>query len=67
VDAALAASVFHSGAIVISELKRQLRESGIEVRPAEAHRVAPTKAAGTMGAPSAAAGSTAAPSTGRTS
>jgi cyclase len=35
VDAALAASVFHSGAIVISELKRHLRDSGIEVRPAE--------------------------------
>ena len=33
VDAALAASVFHSGAIVISELKRELRTSGIEVRP----------------------------------
>jgi imidazole glycerol-phosphate synthase subunit HisF len=33
VDAALAASVFHSGAIVISELKRDLRVAGIEVRP----------------------------------
>jgi cyclase len=33
VDAALAASVFHSGAIVIGELKRQLRADGIEVRP----------------------------------
>jgi imidazole glycerol-phosphate synthase subunit HisF len=33
VDAALAASVFHSGAIVISELKRDLRAAGIEVRP----------------------------------
>jgi len=36
VDAALAASVFHSGAIVISELKRELRAAGIEVRPADA-------------------------------
>jgi imidazole glycerol phosphate synthase subunit HisF len=34
VDAALAASVFHSGAIIISELKRELRAVGIEVRPA---------------------------------
>ncbi len=33
VDAALAASVFHSGAIVISDLKRDLRAAGIEVRP----------------------------------
>ena len=33
VDAALAASVFHSGAIVIRDLKRELRDSGIEVRP----------------------------------
>jgi cyclase len=33
VDAALAASVFHSGAIVIRELKRELRVGGIEVRP----------------------------------
>ena len=33
VDAALAASVFHSGAIAIGELKRQLRGAGIEVRP----------------------------------
>ena len=33
VDAALAASVFHSGTIVISELKRELRAAGIEVRP----------------------------------
>ena len=33
VDAALAASVFHSGAIVITELKRALRAAGIEVRP----------------------------------
>ena len=36
VDAALAASVFHSGAIAISELKRALRAAGIEVRPAAA-------------------------------
>jgi cyclase len=33
VDAALAASVFHSGEIAIPELKRQLRAQGIEVRP----------------------------------
>jgi cyclase len=33
VDAALAASVFHSGAINIGDLKRQLRADGIEVRP----------------------------------
>ena len=33
VDAALAASVFHSGAIVVRELKRDLRAAGIEVRP----------------------------------
>jgi imidazole glycerol-phosphate synthase subunit HisF len=33
VDAALAASVFHSGAIIISDLKRDLRTAGIEVRP----------------------------------
>lgn len=32
VDAALAASVFHSGAIAIPELKRFLRERGVEVR-----------------------------------
>jgi cyclase len=32
VDAALAASVFHSGAIAIPELKRALRGQGIEVR-----------------------------------
>jgi imidazole glycerol-phosphate synthase subunit HisF len=32
VDAALAASVFHSGAICIGDLKRQLRRDGIEVR-----------------------------------
>ncbi len=31
-DAALAASVFHSGAIAIPDLKRQLRADGIEVR-----------------------------------
>ena len=33
VDAALAASVFHSGAIAIPDLKRALRSAGIEVRP----------------------------------
>jgi cyclase len=33
VDAALAASVFHSGEIAIPVLKRQLRAEGIEVRP----------------------------------
>ena len=32
VDATLAASVFHSGAIAIPDLKRELRERGIEVR-----------------------------------
>ncbi len=32
-DAALAASVFHSGAIAIGDLKRRLRAAGIEVRP----------------------------------
>jgi imidazole glycerol-phosphate synthase subunit HisF len=32
VDAALAASVFHSGDIAIPDLKRQLRANGIEVR-----------------------------------
>lgn len=32
VDAALAASVFHSGQIAIPALKRELREAGIEVR-----------------------------------
>jgi cyclase len=33
VDAALAASVFHSGAIVIRDLKATLLAAGIEVRP----------------------------------
>ena len=33
VDAALAASVFHSGAIVIRDLKAGLLEAGVEVRP----------------------------------
>jgi len=33
VDAALAASVFHSGAIAITDLKRELRAAGIQVRP----------------------------------
>jgi imidazole glycerol-phosphate synthase subunit HisF len=32
VDAALAASVFHSGSIAIGDLKRHLRATGIEVR-----------------------------------
>ena len=32
VDAALAASVFHSGALAIPNLKRGLRDAGIEVR-----------------------------------
>jgi cyclase len=32
VDAALAASVFHSGAIAIPDLKRELDAAGIEVR-----------------------------------
>jgi imidazole glycerol-phosphate synthase subunit HisF len=32
VDAALAASVFHSGAIAIGDLKRELRTAGIEMR-----------------------------------
>ena len=35
VDAALAASVFHSGAIRIGELKRELRYAGIAVRPTD--------------------------------
>ncbi|HEY5263416.1 MAG TPA: imidazole glycerol phosphate synthase subunit HisF [Steroidobacteraceae bacterium] len=33
VDAALAASVFHSGEIAIPDLKKRLRAGGIEVRP----------------------------------
>jgi imidazole glycerol-phosphate synthase subunit HisF len=33
VDAALAASVFHTGAIAIPDLKRELRTVGIEIRP----------------------------------
>jgi cyclase len=33
VDAALAASVFHSGEITIPDLKKRLRADGIEVRP----------------------------------
>jgi cyclase len=32
-DAALAASVFHTGAIAIPDLKRALRGAGIEIRP----------------------------------
>jgi cyclase len=35
VDAALAASVFHSGEIGIPELKRELRNTGIPVRLAD--------------------------------
>ena len=35
VDAALAASVFHSGSIRIPELKRELRYAGIPVRPTD--------------------------------
>jgi imidazole glycerol-phosphate synthase subunit HisF len=35
VDAALAASVFHSGAIRIPELKRELRYAGVPVRPTD--------------------------------
>ena len=33
VDAALAASVFHSGEIAIPDLKKRLRADGVEVRP----------------------------------
>jgi cyclase len=33
VDAALAASVFHSGALNIGDLKRALRAAGVEARP----------------------------------
>jgi cyclase len=33
VDAALAASVFHTGAIAIPDLKRALRAAAIDVRP----------------------------------
>jgi imidazole glycerol-phosphate synthase subunit HisF len=33
VDAALAASVFHTGAIGIADLKRELRAAGVEIRP----------------------------------
>ena len=33
VDAALAASVFHSGALTIVDLKRALLEAGVEIRP----------------------------------
>jgi cyclase len=33
VDAALAASVFHSGELAIPNLRRELRLQGIEVRP----------------------------------
>lgn len=37
VDAALAASVFHSGSIAIPDLKRQLAAAGIVVRPENSH------------------------------
>ena len=33
VDAALAASVFHTGVISIPQLKRELRAAGIAIRP----------------------------------
>ena len=33
VDATLAASVFHSGAIAIPDLKRELTKAGIAIRP----------------------------------
>jgi imidazole glycerol-phosphate synthase subunit HisF len=39
VDAALAASVFHSGSIRIPELKRELRYAGIPVRPSDLEAV----------------------------
>ncbi len=35
VDAALAASVFHSGALAIPDLKRELASAGVAVRPTE--------------------------------
>jgi cyclase len=37
VDGALAASVFHSSAIPIPDLKRFLTEAGIQIRPVETH------------------------------
>jgi len=39
VDAALAASVFHSGEIRIAELKRELKAAGIPVRPPDGSNV----------------------------
>jgi len=39
VDGALAASVFHSGAIHIAELKEYLRSEAIEMRPSSASRI----------------------------
>jgi cyclase len=33
VDAALAASVFHSGSLAIADLKASLRAAGVEIRP----------------------------------
>ena len=38
VDAALAASVFHSGAIAVADLKRDLASAGIAVRPPQESR-----------------------------
>jgi imidazole glycerol-phosphate synthase subunit HisF len=46
VDAALAASVFHRGAITISDLKRALAAAGIEVRPATSISAGPVPADG---------------------
>ena len=40
VDGALAASVFHTGAIAIPDLKTYLREQSIEIRPPETHTTA---------------------------
>src|SRR5262249_35857381 len=60
VDAARAASVFHTGAIAITDLKRELQAAGIEVRPigaAASSAVGPAPssaarpAAGTNGGP----------------
>jgi cyclase len=33
VDGALAASIFHTGALAIPDLKRYLRDTAVEVRP----------------------------------
>jgi imidazole glycerol-phosphate synthase subunit HisF len=40
VDGALAASVFHTGAIAIPDLKTYLREQSIEIRPPDTHTAA---------------------------